>query len=335
MNHSPASPKRNKGKKDKGGNDKKREMPKELSVLDEQELREKQERRERKKREKAMLVARATQEGNLEELLDSGVLGEDDFGDPITLDGTQTVTLCYRKIMRQFPDDPEPEEDEDDLEDDSDDDEDLGAIGLEELDEEENWVQQSESTLEFDPLVCTFGFEVINKKVPLPKNYIELQQRIAEVFMRNISPSHVLAIEWPDGTTVDPTRAIFLPDDIITLREFIPHKIMAGARIQEEWPVKKEFNWDQEHESTLWTMRELWGDEERSCDLKTGRPQDNRFMFDTTNVNDIDGVPVARTKAEETATWGPHYSRGPKVFMRDGKPRKFKAKKKPPKPYTG
>ena len=303
--------------------------------MEEQELREKQEKRERRRREKAMIAARALQEDNLAELVESGVLGEDDYGDPIVLDGTQTITLRYRKIIRQFPDDPEPdEEEEEDLDEDSDD-EDLGDIAEAEEFEEENWVEESVSTLEFDPIECTFGFEISDRKVLLPKNYVELQQRIAEVYMRNLSPSHVLAIEWPDGTTVDPCRAIFLPDDVITLREFIPHKIAAGARLQEEWPNKREFDWDQQHEARLWTLKQQWGDEERACDPKSGRPQDERFMFDTTNAKDIEGEPVARTKPEDTTTWGPHFRRGPKVFMRDGKPRKFKVKKEAPKPYMG
>ena len=55
------------------------------------------------------------------------------------------------------------------------------------------------STLEFDPLECTFGFEVKDKKVPLPKNYVELQQRIAENYMRNLSLSHVLPSSGPMG----------------------------------------------------------------------------------------------------------------------------------------
>jgi hypothetical protein len=329
MSQPPSSPK---SRKKKG----KDEPPQELSQVEQQELIEKQQKRERKKREKAMMAARALQEGNLEELVEAGVLGEDDYGDPIVLDGTQTITLRYRKIIRQFPDDPEPEEEEEeDLDEDSDD-EDLGEITAgEEFADEDEWVEESVSTLEFDPLECTFGFEVKDKKVPLPKNYVELQQRIAENYMRNLSLSHVLAIEWPDGTTVDPARAIFLPDDVITLREFIPHKIAAGARLQDVWPNKRDFDWDQQHECKLWTIKNLWGDEERACDPSSGRAKDDRFMFDTTNEKDIDGVPVARTKPEETGTYGPHFARGPKVFMKDGKPRKFKAKKEAPKPYMG
>ena len=121
MSQPPSSPK---SRKKKG----KDEPPQELSQVEQQELIEKQQKRERKKREKAMMAARALQEGNLEELVEAGVLGEDDYGDPIVLDGTQTITLCYRKIIRQFPDDPEPEEEEEeDLDEDSDD-EDLARL---------------------------------------------------------------------------------------------------------------------------------------------------------------------------------------------------------------
>lgn len=73
----------------------------------------------------------------------------------------------------------------------------------------------------------------------------------------------MLAVEWADGTTVDPKSARFSDDDVVTIREFIPHKMMRGATLVPELPPRLPFNWDRIYEYQIKHLRNCWSDTER------------------------------------------------------------------------
>lgn len=95
-----------------------------------------------------------------------------------------------------------------------------------------------------------------------------LQARIAEAFPASITVTSVVAVEWPDGTTVSPPKATFKPNDVIILREFIPHKMMQGAKLAPEFPPRLPAHWDQFHDQRLQSLHNVWGDTERECDAE-------------------------------------------------------------------
>jgi len=129
--------------------------------------------------------------------------------------------------------------------------------------EEEAWEVQTVSTVEFDPKDGGFEWEIVEHQVRTPTNYAELQQRIAEKFPKLITSSSILAVEWPDGKTVDPRTARFSDGHVVTVREFVPHKMMRGATLLPELPPRLPFNWDRVYENQMKKLRDCWSDTER------------------------------------------------------------------------
>uniref|UniRef100_A0A7S2GDF0 Uncharacterized protein n=1 Tax=Florenciella parvula TaxID=236787 RepID=A0A7S2GDF0_9STRA len=120
---------------------------------------------------------------------------------------------------------------------------------------------------DFDFKEGRYEWEVIEKSILLPKNYIELQQKIVTAFPKHMK---ALAVEWPDGTTVSPAQATFMEGDCITLREYTQKGRMGRAMRSDRFPPGVGIEWDGEHENRLWSLEECWGDTERPMS-KEGR----------------------------------------------------------------
>ncbi len=113
-----------------------------------------------------------------------------------------------------------------------------GAVGGEvDVGEGENGEELREEKEEEEEEEDHYGFgykEIERKKVPVPKNYMELQIAFANAWPRH---NKSLICERPNGRTVNPKETNFKRDEVIVFREFMPelrmdkvHKKIQGLR---------------------------------------------------------------------------------------------------------